>query len=690
MCVSAPIAIDVRRRTAIRALDLSSTIPDGFFDELARTAAAVCDTPIGLVVLVDEDRHRFVGSTGVPNIREVKDPCPFAAHLVASGRRLLVPDTALDSRFSSHALVTGPFDARFFSGAPIRCGHGVTLGSLCVVDHRPRRLDRRQLRALRHLAAATTRALVARAAAVRTVSRLRHQATHDALTGLLNRATYEAALGDALAASRTGTDAPGAVLHIDLDRFKVVNDTCGHAAGDQLLRQIGGIVSACVESEDLVARLGADEFGVLLRDRDPRQAHATAQKICDQLDAFRFVHEGRRFRIGASIGLVSLGAPWTSVIALLQAADASCRAAKDGGRSRVHVWQVSDTALASRQDAMWWVSRIELALDEDLFTLHAQRIEPIGDAATGLHFEVLLRMREPDGTIVLPAKFMAVAESFHLAPSIDRWVVRKAFDWMAQADRAGLAVGMMAINLSGQTLEDRSFHRDLMTMLRAATFDVKALCFEITETAAITHLAEARAVIAELRGFGVKIALDDFGSGAASFGYLKSLPVDFLKIDGQFVSRMLVDPIDRTAVRCFAEIAQQLGIVTIAECVEREDERDALRAIGVGFAQGNLIHAPEPLAALLSHASPQIARHPPIARRRGVTEVPFDLPNPNRLAIDEPAEVLLWADDLSISAERLREIVEKVGPMRAAIRGYVNAQRRSAGRVSTPIETPDC
>ena len=690
MRVSVPIASDVRRRTAIRALDLSSTIRDDFFDEFARTAAAVCGTPIGMVVLVDEDRHRFIGSTGVPDIHRVTRPCPFAAHLVASGRRFAVPDTSLDARFRGRPLVTGSFPTRFFSGSPIRCGHGVTLGALCVFDDRPRHLDRAQQRAMRHLAAATTRALVARAAAVRTVSRLRHQANHDALTGLLNRAAYEAALGDALAAGRGDADTASVVLHIDLDRFKLVNDTCGHAAGDQLLRQIGGIVNACVGAESLVARLGADEFGVLLREDDARQAEGIAQKICDQLDAFRFVHDGRRFHIGASIGLVSLQVPWSGVTALLQAADASCRAAKEGGRSRVHAWQASDTALASRQDAMWWVSRIELALDEDLFTLHAQRIVPIGTAATGLHFEVLLRMREPDGTIVLPGKFMAVAESFHLAPNIDRWVVRKAFDWMAQADRAGLAVGLMSINLSRQTLQDRSFHRDLMAMLHAATFDVAALCFEITETAAITHLAQARAVIAELRAFGVKVALDDFGSGAASFGYLKSFPIDFLKIDGQFVTRMLVDPVDRTAVRFFTEIAQQLGIGTIAECVERPEERDALSAIGVGYAQGNLIHAPEPLVALLADASPQIARHLPAIRRRGITEVPFDLPNPNRLAVREMADVLLWADDLSISVDRLLEIVEKVGPMRAAIRGYVNAQRRSAGRASNPIERPDC
>ena len=249
---------------------------------------------------------------------------------------------------------------------------------------------------------------------------------------------------------------------------------------------------------------------------------------------------------------------------------------------------------------MQWVSRIELALDEDRFELYGQCIAPIATEQAGLHFEVLLRMREAEGTLVLPGAFLPIAERFHLATRIDRWVVNKSFDWMAQAAQDGIDIELMAINLSGQTLGDRAFHRDIVERIRCATFDVSRICLEITETAAITHLAEARTLIEDLRALGVKVALDDFGAGASSFGYLKSLPVDFLKIDGHFITNLLDDAIDNAAVRCFCEVAKVMGVKTIAEFVERDAVRDELRVIGVDMAQGYLIHKPEPLHRLLS------------------------------------------------------------------------------------------
>ena len=439
-----------------------------------------------------------------------------------------------------------------------------------------------------------------------------HRATHDVLTGLLNRGAFEDRLARLLERVGNGsgdTGAGNALLYIDLDQFKLVNDACGHAAGDQLLRQVCAILRGCVRGHDTLARLGGDEFGVVLEHCDVQHAQRVAQKICDEMDDFRFVHDGRRFRIGTSIGLVPVDDRWTGIKAVMQAADAACYAAKDGGRNRVHAWFDSDQLLKARHGDMQWVNRLEAALDEDRFELFGQRIAPItendakrGDEKRGEHFEVLLRLREPNGTLVPPGAFLPAAERFHLATRIDRWVVRKSLDWMRVAADARVEVEMMAVNLSGQSLGDRAFHRDVMQMLRRAPFDLRKLCFEVTETAAITHLAEARSFIEEVRSLGVKIALDDFGAGASSFGYLKSLPVDFLKIDGHFITTLLEDELNNAAVRCFCDVAKVVGVRTIAEFVERDEVRSALAELGVDLAQGYLIHRPEPLQNLLTRA----------------------------------------------------------------------------------------
>ena len=427
---------------------------------------------------------------------------------------------------------------------------------------------------------------------------MRHRAKHDLLTGLYNRAEFESRLAHVLE-STEDDDARHVLLYIDLDQFKLVNDACGHSAGDQLLRQVSGILRNCVRGHDTLARLGGDEFGVMLEHCDLAAAQRVAQKVCDEMDEFRFLHDGKRFRVGTSIGLVPIDAHWSSLKALLQAADAACYAAKEGGRNRVHAWVDSDAALKARNGDMQWVSRLELALDEDRFALFGQRIESIAEPSGGLHFEVLLRMREPDGTLVLPGAFLPAAERFHLATRMDRWVVRHAFEALRAATRDHIDVGMMSINLSGQSLGDRAFHRDIGEMVRRAAFDVRRVCFEITETTAITHMSDARAFIDDMRALGVKVALDDFGAGASSFGYLKSLPVDYLKIDGHFITSLLDDELDHAAVRCFCEVARVVGVKTIAEFVETEAVRQELRKIGVDMAQGYLVHRPEPLERLI-------------------------------------------------------------------------------------------
>lgn len=425
-----------------------------------------------------------------------------------------------------------------------------------------------------------------------------HRATHDALTGLVNRTEFEMRLTRLL--ERAHRDASAHVLmYIDLDEFKVVNDSCGHAAGDQLLRKITALLDGSVRSRDTVARLGGDEFGLLLENCDMEQGQIIAQKICDQAELYRFEHDGKRYRIGTSIGVVPVDRRWQGMAAVLQAADSGCYAAKEAGRNRVHLWHDTDHTIRARQGEMQWVTRLEAALDEDRFTLAAQRIVPMQGSDPGLHCEVLLRLREPNGGIVRPGAFLPAAERFHMAARIDRWVVAHVFALLESPATDLDRITMIAINLSGQSIGDRALRRDLIKTIRAATFDVRKLCLEITETTAITNLGDAKAFFEEVRSLGVRVALDDFGAGASSFGYLRNLPVDYLKIDGQFIGGFLDDPLDNAAVRCFNEVAKIVGVKVIAEFVERTDVCAALQAIGIDMAQGYLIHRDEPLEQML-------------------------------------------------------------------------------------------
>ncbi|WP_398313498.1 PAS domain S-box protein [Zoogloea sp.] len=435
----------------------------------------------------------------------------------------------------------------------------------------------------------------------RLTEEMSHRARHDTLTGLLNRLEFESRLVRMLAAAKEGHGS-GALMYIDLDQFKLVNDACGHAVGDQLLRQVSALMQSSVRGRDTVARLGGDEFGILLEHCSPEAAERIAAKICEQMEDFRFLHDGRRYRVGTSIGLVSVDERWANTALTLQAADAACYAAKEAGRNRVHTWFDTDRAMKTRQGEMKWVTRLEQALDEDRFELYGQRIVPIGRASTPLHFEVLLRLRESDGTLVPPGIFLPAAERFHMATRIDRWVVRHTFEWLAQAVEREVKIELVAINLSGQSIGDRAFHQHLFEMIRHARFDLRKVCFEITETAAITNLVDARQFVDEVRRLGAKVALDDFGAGASSFGYLKNLIVDFLKIDGQFITDMLEDKLDEAAVRCFNEVARVAGVTTIAEFVERQDVLEALHGIGINMAQGYLIHRPEPLESLVANS----------------------------------------------------------------------------------------
>jgi len=426
-----------------------------------------------------------------------------------------------------------------------------------------------------------------------------YRATHDALTGLVNRAEFEQRLERALQQARD-SGARHAMLFIDLDQFKLVNDACGHPVGDQLLQQIGKLLADVVRARDTLARLGGDEFAILLEHCNPEQAARVAQKICDRMEDYRFVHDERRFRLGTSIGLVPVDERWSSVLAIQQAADAACYAAKEAGRNRVHAWYDTDTGLRVRHQHVHWASRIEHALDHGGFELFAQRMQCLGTASSGLHAEVLLRLRNDDGSLTLPGAFLPAAERFHLVSRIDRWVLRQTVEWLLNQPSLQ-QVDSLSVNLSGQSVGDRAFHAWAMELLSAAGARVcSRLWLEITETAAVTNMADAALFIAQVRQAGVKVALDDFGAGASSFGYLKSLPVDVLKIDGQFIRDLVTDALDDAAVRCFADVARVMGLQTVAEFVDSPAVLLRLREIGVDHAQGFLIHEPEPLARLFA------------------------------------------------------------------------------------------
>ena len=426
-----------------------------------------------------------------------------------------------------------------------------------------------------------------------------YRATHDALTGLVNRAEFETRLQRLLRKSHD-EQSEHALLYIDLDQFKLVNDACGHAVGDQLLQQVSKLLAEAIRAHDTLARLGGDEFAIILEHCTQAQAQLVGQKICDRMEVFRFMHEERRFRIGTSIGLVPVDRRWSGTAAIQQAADTSCYAAKEAGRNRVHVWFDSDLEMQARHVEIQWTSRIERALDEGSFVLYAQRIEPLKDSTAGLHAEVLLRMSNEDGSLVPPGAFLPAAERFNLISRIDRWVLSRALEWL-QGLPEPERVGCLSVNLSGQSVGDRAFHAWANDLLAGAGRTVCAkLCLEITESVAVTNLGDAAVFMRQVRAAGVKVALDDFGAGASSFGYLKALPVDYLKIDGQFVRNLVTDALADAAVRCFVDVARVVGVQTVAEFVEDAAVLRRLVEIGVDFAQGYLIHRPAPLASLLA------------------------------------------------------------------------------------------
>ncbi len=412
------------------------------------------------------------------------------------------------------------------------------------------------------------------------------QAGHDPLTGLVNRNVFEKHL-DRLIESARKQEQQHSLLYLDLDQFKVVNDTCGHVAGDELLRQVATLLSAHVRDTDTLARLGGDEFGVLLAGCPTEIALNVANEIRDAINAFRFNWGERSFSIGVSIGVVMIGAESESMELVLSAADTACYASKDGGRDQVHLFQKDAGEAAQRQGEMQWASRIREALDRDRFVLAAQNIVPVRHGDSGLHAEILIRMLDNDGGLILPGVFIPAAERFNLMSAIDRWVVEKVATIIEEYRAILIEKGaQFSVNLSGGTVSDGDSLEFISSELERLDVPPGMICFEITETAAISNLASANHFIHTLKQCGCRFSLDDFGSGLSSFAYLKNLPVDYLKIDGAFVKDMANDPIDYAMVESINQIGHVMGLETIAEFVESEAILDRLSKLGVDYAQG--------------------------------------------------------------------------------------------------------
>lgn len=515
--------------------------------------------PMGEIVrMVNETTHELVESPVETAMREGKPVCLDKPTLLISreGCELAVDDSA----------------------APLRASDGQIIGAVLVLrDVTQERSTERQLS---------------------------WQASHDALTGLVNRREFENCLEQSVISAKT-SDQQHALCYLDLDQFKIVNDTCGHIAGDELLRQVTALFQSQVRASDTLARLGGDEFGLLLNHCPLDAAVRVASKLLERLQEFRYVWQDKTFTIGVSIGVVAIDANTQSLTSLLSAADAACYAAKNKGRNRVHVYQADDRELAIQQSQMQWVTRLNQALEENRFRLFYQSIVPSSQTSSlATHYEILLRLVDEQGNLVSPMAFIPAAERYNLMHCIDRWVIRTLFaslgEHYQQNRNPCQLLGdscdcLYAINLSGASISDEQFIEFVREQLSLHQIPPQVICFEITETVAIANLRQAAQFMRSLKQVGCRFALDDFGSGMSSFAYLKNLPVDYLKIDGGFVKQILDEPTDLAMVEAINHIGHVMGLQTIAEFVENEAILEKITAIRVDYAQGYGIALPRPL-----------------------------------------------------------------------------------------------
>ncbi len=426
---------------------------------------------------------------------------------------------------------------------------------------------------------------------------LEYQASHDTLTGLINRSELLIRINRALNTARHEGRAH-VLLFMDLDQFKVINDNSGHTAGDELLRSLADRLQSEIRRGDSLARLGGDEFGILLTNCELHVGEQIAEKFRKLIREFRFLWEGDKYQIGVSIGVVAINSHSPSAANILSAGDTACYSAKDHGRNQIRIYRPDDTGFMRRRGDMIRLGQINQALRENLFHLYYQELRPLQSEQEGIHVEVLIKMEDMDGKHLSPASFLPAAERANLTPEIDRWVIRNVFQWMDRNRSRLDALDSASINLSGHSLGDKTFLDYVINEFEKYQLPKGKVCFEITETVAIANLINAQHLFSTLSQMGCKFSLDDFGTGMSSYGYLKNLPVDYVKIDGIFIKDILHDPVDAKLVQSITDIAHAMKIETIAEFVESEAIYDRVKAIGVDFAQGYYVGHAVPLDEL--------------------------------------------------------------------------------------------
>ena len=423
---------------------------------------------------------------------------------------------------------------------------------------------------------------------------LSFQAQHDELTGLANRKSLEGRLHQVIDSAHS-EHSEHALAIVDLDQFKLINDACGAEAGDELLRRVARLLKGAARKRDIVARIGGDEFAVLLEDCSLAAALATAEALRAAIEREVFTWRERAHAVTASVGIVPINDLCDTPSSVLSMADTACYAAKDSGRNRIHTYEPDNVPVLQRHGEMRWATRIQQALHEQRFELCRQRIEPLAAPAGGAHYEILLRMRDELGLVIMPGEFLPAAERYNLSSRLDRWVISNVFAWLGRAADELAALGQCCINLSGQSIGQADMLDFILDTLAAGVVPPHKICFEITETAAIADLVQATRFMQRLKECGCRFALDDFGSGFSSLAYLKQLPIDYLKIDGAFVRDMANDSIDFAMVRSINDIGHLMGKLTVAEFVENSQTVELLRGVGVDFVQGYALSRPVPL-----------------------------------------------------------------------------------------------
>jgi diguanylate cyclase (GGDEF)-like protein/PAS domain S-box-containing protein len=568
-------AIHYEKERSITALDsiadaVITTDASGRIDQLNQAASQLLGTRASESINQPLDHYLTFTSRLMEHLQ--KNP---ASQVIQSGRSIqLLEDTFLIVKEHEEMAIE-------LSAAPIYDRTQTIIGAVLVIK------DISEMRAL--------------------TNELAHQAMHDSLTGLLNRREFENRLEQTINEIRRYHDEQAWFCYLDLDQFKIINDTCGHLAGDELLKQIAFKLISITREVDHIGRMGGDEFTIVLKRCDKATAGKIMERVRNELHDMRFCWDNKCFTITVSIGIVEITPQSGNVYDVLKAADTACYVAKEEGRNRIHLFDEDDKIYTQRQGEMEWVHRIYRAIEIGQFVLFYQEIKNLNEIKSNLHGELLIRMLDDDGNIVPPYSFIPAAERYNMMQEVDRHIVHLALNTISQYYTNPIVRdGMFSINLSAQSLSDDEFLNFVLLQLATAKVQPHNICFEITETAAISNLIKATTFITTLKEKGCYFALDDFGSGLSSFAYLKNLPVDFIKIDGGFIKNMLTNPLDHALVSSVNQIGHVVGMKTIAEFVESAEIEERLVQIGIDFAQGYSIARPEPFNTLLDKV---VAKH---------------------------------------------------------------------------------